>query len=400
MNYILEKELKDVALKLCESSVNYNTNIKEKDKSFKVLFEVLFEVKGQFIQLLKTFVKEEWIREIKEENIELVDKEFTTVNLEERRADVVYRIKLKKQEIYFFLLEIQSKIDKMMPFRLYEYMLELYRKYKEKDELPLVIPCVLYTGNEKWNVGELKDLFKVRKEVEKYIPNFEYIVLDVNNYKDEELIEISNLISSVFYLSKSKTEKAVVKRIEKLLKLMKLLTEEEQKSLARWTRTMFIKSNEVQEYLSENNIYEEEEENMALVDLIPGAIEIWKQQAREEGLKEGRREGKKLGLAEGRVEGRAEGRAEGRVEGRAEGRAEGKKLGIKRGREEGRVEGRAEGRKEGELNAKMITLKRILIKKLNQNPPKEIDSKLEKMTIEELEGIEDRIFEIESWEEV
>ena len=94
---------------LCETPLNYNTSIKEKDKSFKVLFEV----KEQFIQLLKTFVEDKWVDEVNVNNIELVDKEFTTVNLEERRADVIYKINLSDREIYFFLLEVQSYVDKM-----------------------------------------------------------------------------------------------------------------------------------------------------------------------------------------------------------------------------------------------------------------------------------------------
>ena len=340
MNYILKKEFGDIVYKICETPIDYyNTNLQEKDKSFKTLFEV----KEQFVQLLKTYIKEDWVKEVNEDKLELVDKEFTTINLEGRRADVVYKIKLKKQEIYFFLLEFQSSIDKMMAFRLYEYILELYRKYKGEN-LPLVIPCVLYTGNPKWNVGTLKDLFKTRKELERYIPDFDYILLDINNYTDEELIETSNLISSVFFLSRSKNEREVVDRIAKLLKLMGELTINEQRALGKWTRGMFIKNKEVQEYLKKEPIYKGEDENMALEDLIPGAIEIWKQEAEEKGLKE--------------------------------------------------------GRKEGELKAKLSSVRRILTKKLKDEPSEEVMFRLKSLTIEELENIEDRIFEIESWEEV
>ena len=46
-----------------------------------------------------------WVKEI----IELIDKEFTTINLEERRADVVYKIKLKQQEITKSNLSVREK---------------------------------------------------------------------------------------------------------------------------------------------------------------------------------------------------------------------------------------------------------------------------------------------------
>ena len=126
----------------------------EKDKSLKTLFSV----KKQFIELIKTFVKEEWVKEIKEENIELADKEFIMPNMHEARADLIYRV--KNEDIYFILLEFQSTKDRKMPYRLLSYMLEIWRKY-EKEKLPVVIPCVLYTGKEKWNIKTFRSLFKV-----------------------------------------------------------------------------------------------------------------------------------------------------------------------------------------------------------------------------------------------
>ena len=350
---LIEKELRSISLGVRE---NFNTNLKEKDKSFKVLFEV----KDQFIQLLKTYIKDDWVKETRKGNIELVDKEFTTINLEERRADVVYKIKLKQQEIYFFLLEFQSSVDKMMPFRLYEYMLELYRKYKQSDKLPMVIPCVLYTGNTKWNVGDMKTLFNVRKELERYIPNFEYILIDVNNYTDEELIKTSNLISSVFFLSKSKDEFDVIDRINKLLKMVKKLKPEEQKSLTKWAKTMFIKKPQVQYYLDENLENEEENDMGNLAELIPGAIEIWERRCRDEGYSLGKNDGYYLG----------------------------------------KNEGYNAGWQEAEQKAKVSSLLRLLAKKLNSEPTKKIISKIENSTAEEIEKIEDKIFEITSWKEV
>ena len=56
-------------------------------------------------------------------------------------------------EIYFILLELQSKVDNMMPYRILEYMVEIWRKDRKNNknkELPLIVPCVLYTGKSKW----------------------------------------------------------------------------------------------------------------------------------------------------------------------------------------------------------------------------------------------------------
>ena len=165
----------------------------EKDKSLKSLFDV----KNHFIELLKTFVKEKWVKDLTEEKIELADKEFITENMHETRADLIYRV--KDENIYFILLEFQSTVDRRMPYRLLSYMFEIWRRYEDK-KLPVVIPCVFYTGNKKWNKKTFRELFDVNKELKKYIPDFEYILIDVNNYTDKELLETSNLVSSIVYM--------------------------------------------------------------------------------------------------------------------------------------------------------------------------------------------------------
>ena len=184
----MEYELENVALTLRETPYAYNTNLRQRDKGFKVLFEV----KSQFIQLVKTFVKGDWVNELNEENIELADKEL------------VLR-------------------------------------------------------------------FKVRKELKKYMPNFEYILIDVNNYTDEELTNTANLISSVFFLTKSKNPSEVAKRIKELVETAGKLTVEEQKALSKWAKTIFIKNTDIKECIDEN-FYIKGDEEMTLEDFLPDTV--------------------------------------------------------------------------------------------------------------------------------
>ena len=100
MVYSMEEEINRICTRLRENQNKYGVyNIKEKDSSFKSLFEV----KSQFIELIKTFIKETWVEEITEENIELADKEFVLQNAHNITADIIYRIKVGEKEIYFCL---------------------------------------------------------------------------------------------------------------------------------------------------------------------------------------------------------------------------------------------------------------------------------------------------------
>ena len=69
MKYELEKRIEKLACKIKEDAVEYKLT-QEKDKSLKNLFGV----KKQFVQLMKTFVKEPWVEKLTEENVELADK--------------------------------------------------------------------------------------------------------------------------------------------------------------------------------------------------------------------------------------------------------------------------------------------------------------------------------------
>ena len=76
-----------------------------------------------------------------------------------RTSDLVYRVRIQGKEMYFFLLELQSTVDKKMPYRLLEYMFEIWRRFDKKDKLPIIIPCVVYTGHPRWKVGDFRSLF-------------------------------------------------------------------------------------------------------------------------------------------------------------------------------------------------------------------------------------------------
>ena len=63
-------------------------------------------------------------------------------------------------------------------------------------------------------------------------------------------------------------------------------------------------------------------------------------------------------------------------------------------------DGLCQGREEGRKESKISLIQKVLAKKLNSFPSQQILLKLNMASIEELEKIVDKIFEIESWSEV
>lgn len=91
---------------------------------------------------------------------------FITKDLEEYFSDLLFSVTMNGEEGYlYFLFEHKSYEEKSISFQLLKYMIEIWENKlnKEKtDELPIVIPLVIYHGRQKWSMARtLGDLLVV-----------------------------------------------------------------------------------------------------------------------------------------------------------------------------------------------------------------------------------------------
>ena len=74
-------------------------------------------------------------------------------------------------------------------------MIEIWEAKIKKEglnELPIIIPFVIYHGKDNWNVkttlGEIINGYEeLPRDIQKYIPNYEYLLYDISRYTDEEI---------------------------------------------------------------------------------------------------------------------------------------------------------------------------------------------------------------------
>ncbi len=77
------------------------------------------------------------------------------------------------------------------------------KKVREQKDFRFspIIPIVLYNGKNNWTAPKsFKDIIGQNNLFPEYIPDFQYILIDVNRYDEEELLEVGNLMSLVFYI--------------------------------------------------------------------------------------------------------------------------------------------------------------------------------------------------------
>lgn len=285
------------------------------DKGYKYLLSH----KKVFIELLRSFVKKDWVNEIDESSLIRINKSFILQDFKNKEADLIYRAKLKDKDVFFYILmEFQSKVDFQMPYRLLLYIVEVWREIlgdipieeqKRKDfKLPAVIPIVLYNGVNRWtaslNFKEIVDSYQLFGE---NLIDFRYILIDVNRYDEEELLQLSNLISSIFLLDRRIDKEELIEKLRKVADTLKNISEEEFIILRNWLFSVvsrFLpkdKGKEVKEILMQSEGVKEMISN--LERSLREEFRKTRREALQEGLKKGKLEGLKIGKIEGKIEG-------------------------------------------------------------------------------------------------
>ena len=172
------------------------------------------------------------------------NKEYITDFFEIREADVVYKF---KNNNVFFLIEHQRKIDYSMPYRIFEYKIEILKSNLDRERIkqknykaPLIIAVVIYTGLGKWKVPQ--NLLQIQEQCTTYLNeqlgiNSFYVLEDVNKYSNQELIESNNFLEKIFLLEKSKSQEEVKENFIKILQ--KLQKEENQGKITKEAKEEF-----------------------------------------------------------------------------------------------------------------------------------------------------------------
>jgi len=279
-------------------------------------YRELLSSKRAFLELLKTFVREEWTKDIDEDSLVRVEKSYILQDFSEKEADIVYRLKAKGNDVIFYvLLELQSTVDYLMPFRLLLYMVEIWRDIyhntPEKERrrkgfrLPAIVPAVLYNGRRSWTAcRNFREYQAGHERFPGYLLDFSYILFDVVRYSEEDLYRAANVVSSVFYLDQTVDSLELVVRLRKLAGVLKGMTPEQFRQVTVWLKNVIKRKlpvhlrEEVERVLEENDPREVEK----MITNIERALDEMKRQAVMEGVLRGKAEGRAEGEARGKVE--------------------------------------------------------------------------------------------------
>lgn len=193
------------------------TNSKVRDSGGKIIFgdNTLCS------QFLRDYIHLPYLKDVQPEDIEDVSDQFVPLFEEERNADRVKKVKIRGENPFFLvsLIEHKTYVDYnvcMQVFRYMVYIWDAYEKEAEKHQkgiskradfkYPMILPIVYYEGKKNWTVPlDFQSRIHQGSIFGKYVPNFQYYLVPLRSYSNEELLDKADEISLVMLLNKMQT---------------------------------------------------------------------------------------------------------------------------------------------------------------------------------------------------
>ena len=202
----------------------------------------VFGNREAFFSLLKDCVRADWIDRLDAESLKPSNHSFILQDFGKKEADVVYEATLnrgRQKVIFYVLLELQSRVDYRMPYRLLLYITEILRYYyknadpdarKRRDfKFPAVIPIVFFSGSQKWTVPtNVREMFDGHRNFGDSLLNFNYALVDAKGYNDESVKSFhSRLLRVIMMFEKSANVAELCEVIKKYKNDIEKLDDEE-----------------------------------------------------------------------------------------------------------------------------------------------------------------------------
>jgi len=271
-----------------EEGVKYET-----ENAHDKLFKDALNDNCEFVEFINNFVMKN--KQLKKDEVIKVRNSYLTNTYNLKEIDVIYK---EKADDIYYIVEHQSTIDESMPYRMLIYCTSVLSGIAEKDKLrtkqykiPTIIPIVVYTGEKRWNVVEKLTDKQIKVEGNESILELKYILIDINNMTDEELLANKTKFSFTMLIEKSRDAKDLERR---LTRIAKNCTKEQALEMEGTIKYFYEPILGADAIAKIREFFDREggEPIMTAVDYVKADIEKKREQAKREGKQEGRQEGK------------------------------------------------------------------------------------------------------------
>ncbi len=165
-------------------------NIKNPHDKF---FKEVFTHKNLMEEFLLNYLPGNIIEQLDLKSLEYTKDSFIDKDLAEYFSDLLCKSNFKDGTLgyIYILFEHKSYQKPLAAFHILRYMVkiwELWLKNEKEQWFPVVIPIILYHGENSWRAGlNFADLIHHHEDMASLVPNFTYILWDASRYSDEEI---------------------------------------------------------------------------------------------------------------------------------------------------------------------------------------------------------------------
>ena len=181
-------------------------------------FKAILDEHELFAEFLRDFTDIDLFKRVCANDIQDMTERYIPLFQDSKESDSVKRVNINGYPPVFIIVltEHQSTVNFRMAFRMLQYIvliLDAYEKEvnaegdvsgKKEFRYPLILPIVFYDGEGEWT-AETNFLNKTEPNgplYAKYIPTFEYMVVNLNKLSREALLQFGDPLSFIMLIDK------------------------------------------------------------------------------------------------------------------------------------------------------------------------------------------------------
>jgi len=199
-----------------------------------IFFKEVFSHKAEMQDFVIHTFPTEIVNNIDFETLVFDNTSYTDKRLRKYFADLVYTCTYKGQiQLKLALLfEHKSDIVEFPQFQLLAYIQRIWEICAKKKETRIVVvPIIFYHGKKPWIKKEIHEYFgTVDEQLKKFIPQFEYILIDTSNLNDADIksFTLPTLQIAIFLLKYIFNKKLLQQKFEEFFKIQNIKDIEDQ----------------------------------------------------------------------------------------------------------------------------------------------------------------------------
>lgn len=213
----------NAVLQLAEEGTKYKIQQNKMKNKHDKLVENILKNEVEMSKFINDFIEPN--QKVESQHLIKYTNSYITKKYKTKEVDLVY--KLKSKEV-FFLIEHQSTIDNTMPYRILNYCIDIMQEWNKTNKIrketryPIVVPIIIYTGDEKWKKPKIFREKQIGDYVfENYKIDLEYNLIEINKMSTKFLLEKRSMFGYRMIIEKSKDKLELKKNLELIVKNMK-----------------------------------------------------------------------------------------------------------------------------------------------------------------------------------